>query len=142
MKQAGLWDPSAAASKGVHLVPPMSYLQFLRLQCEARMVITDSGGVQEETTALGVPCLTVRENTERPITVSEGSNVLVGLNARRLVAEARKILGGKGKKGNGPALWDGRASERIVRTLAVQFRTNHPSGTEGFAVSDPHKQPA
>ena len=68
----------------------MSYLQFLRLQSEATLMITDSGGVQEETTALGIPCLTVRENTERPITLSEGTNLLVGLNGSRLVEEARK----------------------------------------------------
>ncbi len=95
----------------------MSYLQFLRLQSEATLVITDSGGVQEETTALGIPCLTVRENTERPITLSEGTNLLVGLDGRRLVEEARKVLRGEGKKGHVPKLWDGHASARIVRTL-------------------------
>jgi UDP-N-acetylglucosamine 2-epimerase (non-hydrolysing) len=105
----------------LHVVPPLSYLQFLRLQSEATLVITDSGGVQEETTALGIPCLTVRENTERPITLIEGTNLLVGLNGPRLVEEARKIIRGKGKKGHVPEFWDGRASTRIVRTLATEF---------------------
>jgi UDP-N-acetylglucosamine 2-epimerase (non-hydrolysing) len=118
MDQYGSMD-----SRHVQIVPPMSYLQFLRLQSEAALVITDSGGVQEETTALGIPCLTVRENTERPITVSEGTNTLVGLDAKRLVEEARKVLRGTGKKGRVPKLWDGRASERIVRTLADHFRS-------------------
>ena len=103
----------------------MSYLQFLRLQSEATLMITDSGGVQEETTALGIPCLTVRENTERPITLSEGTNLLVGLNGSRLVEEARKILRGEGKKGHVPELWDGHASARIVRTLVDQFASGH-----------------
>ena len=84
-------------------------------------MITDSGGIQEETTALGVPCLTVRKNTERPITISEGTNLLVGIDGHRLVEEARKILRGEGKKGRVPALWDGRASARIVRVLVDQL---------------------
>ena len=112
---SGSWQD---ASDGIRVVPPMSYLEFLRLQSEATLMITDSGGVQEETTALGIPCLTVRENTERPITLSEGTNLLVGLNGRRLVEDARKILRGEGKKGHVPELWDGHASARIVRTLS------------------------
>jgi len=113
------------ASSGIRVVPPMSYLPFLRLQSEAALMITDSGGVQEETTAMGIPCLTVRENTERPITLTEGTNLLVGLDGRRLVEEARKVLRGKGKKGRIPKLWDGRASARIVQTLADQFTSRH-----------------
>jgi UDP-N-acetylglucosamine 2-epimerase (non-hydrolysing) len=106
---------------GLHLIPPMGYLQFLKVMSEATLVITDSGGIQEETTALGIPCLTVRENTERPITISEGTNVLVGLNADRLVHEARKVLRGEAKRGRVPALWDGQASARIVNTLLEQI---------------------
>jgi UDP-N-acetylglucosamine 2-epimerase (non-hydrolysing) len=90
MEEGGLCGSLQYASNGVCLVPPMSYLQFLKIQSEATLMITDSGGVQEETTALGIPCLTVRENTERPITLSEGTNLLVGLNGSRLVEEARK----------------------------------------------------
>jgi UDP-N-acetylglucosamine 2-epimerase (non-hydrolysing) len=108
-------------SAGVRMIPPLGYLQFLRLQSEATLVITDSGGIQEETTALGVPCLTVRDNTERPITVTEGTNTLVGLNPNRLREEARKILSGKGKKGRMPALWDGRCAARIVTVLLQRY---------------------
>ena len=102
MEEGGFCGSRQDASSGIRVVPPMSYLQFLRLQSEATLMITDSGGVQEETTALGIPCLTVRENTERPITLSEGTNLLVGLNGRRLVEEARKVLRGEGKEGTCP----------------------------------------
>ncbi|MGO8818043.1 MAG: non-hydrolyzing UDP-N-acetylglucosamine 2-epimerase [Terriglobia bacterium] len=123
-------------SDGVCMVPPMSYLPFLRLQSKATFVITDSGGVQEETTALGIPCLTVRSNTERPITLSEGTNLLVGLDGSRLVEEARKVLRGEGKKGHIPKLWDGHASARIVRILMEQICPAYPSrpfGTQPLA---------
>jgi UDP-N-acetylglucosamine 2-epimerase (non-hydrolysing) len=136
MKESRLCEARQDASNGICIVPPMSYLPFLKLESEATLVITDSGGVQEETTALGVPCLTVRENTERPITISEGTNVLVGLNGRRLVREARKILGGEGKKGRVPSLWDGHASARIVRTLADQILANRFGETGGYALPD------
>ena len=121
MEAGGLPGSLQGASNGVCIVPPMSYLQFLRLQSKATLMITDSGGVQEETTALGIPCLTVRENTERPITLTEGTNLLVGLNDKRLVDEARKVIRGEGKKGHIPKLWDGYASQRIVRTLVDQI---------------------
>ena len=84
-------------------------------------MLTDSGGLQEETTALGVPCITIRENTERPVTVDEGSNVLAGTDPVRIVAEARKVLAGKGKQGRRPQLWDGKAAERIVAILATEL---------------------
>jgi UDP-N-acetylglucosamine 2-epimerase (non-hydrolysing) len=99
------------------LTPPLGYLDFLCLLSNATLVFTDSGGIQEETTALGVPCLTLRENTERPITVSEGTNILVGTDPGKIVAAARKILAGEIKFGRLPALWDGRAAERIVKIL-------------------------
>ena len=81
------------------------------------MVLTDSGGIQEETTALGVPCLTLRENTERPITVTEGTNILVGSDPVSILREARAVLAGNSKAGRCPALWDGHAAERIVELL-------------------------
>ena len=93
---------------------PLGYLDFLRLMSDARLVLTDSGGIQEETTVLGVPCLTLRENTERPITVTEGTNLVVGTDPERVKAEAKKILDGHGKKGGCPDLWDGRTAERIA----------------------------
>jgi len=102
---------------GIRLISPLSYLRFLHLESSATFVITDSGGIQEETTVLGVPCLTVRENTERPVTVTEGTNTLVGLNSERLKEGARQILSGKGKRGRVPALWDGEAAKRIVGIL-------------------------
>jgi UDP-N-acetylglucosamine 2-epimerase (non-hydrolysing) len=99
------------------IIPPMGYVDFLRLLSKAAMVMTDSGGIQEETTALGVPCLTLRENTERPITVSQGTNLLVGTDPEKIVTAATAILTGKGKTGLVPPLWDGHAAERIVDVL-------------------------
>jgi UDP-N-acetylglucosamine 2-epimerase (non-hydrolysing) len=101
-------------SASLRLTEPVGYLEFLGLQRKAKLVITDSGGVQEETTFLGVPCLTVRENTERPITVNIGSNTLVGRDMAMLKGEAEKALSGKGKSSSIPPLWDGKASERIA----------------------------
>ena len=101
----------------LRLLDPLPYIDFLALQIRATVVITDSGGIQEETTYLGVPCLTVRENTERPITVSIGTNVLVGRDHDKLRAELSKVLGGKVKKGTVPPLWDGHAGERIAEVL-------------------------
>lgn len=99
--------------------PPLSYLRLVGLMRAAKLVVTDSGGVQEETTALGVPCLTVRENTERPITIEEGTNILIGTNPERLVAEVDAILAGGGKRGCAPASWDGKAAERIAEIVAA-----------------------
>jgi UDP-N-acetylglucosamine 2-epimerase (non-hydrolysing) len=96
---------------------PLGYLEFLALERQASVVITDSGGVQEETTFLGVPCLTMRANTERPITVSQGTNVLLGQDASRLVVEVERILSGGWKKGSVPALWDGQAGSRIAEIV-------------------------
>ncbi len=102
----------------LHLLEPLPYIEFLALQRRAVVVITDSGGIQEETTYLNVPCLTLRQNTERPITVSLGTNVLVGQDGGRLRAELRKILDGKKKVATIPPLWDGHAGERIAEILS------------------------
>lgn len=101
----------------MRLIPPIGYLDFLCLLSRARLVLTDSGGIQEETTVLGVPCLTLRENTERPVTVTEGTNQIVGQDPERIVAAAREVLAGKAKTGRVPQLWDGHAAERIVEVL-------------------------
>ncbi len=101
----------------LRLLEPQGYLDFLRLMSEAKVVLTDSGGIQEETTALGIPCLTLRDNTERPITVEEGTNVLVGSDADALRRAVREILDGHVKPGHVPELWDGRASVRIADIL-------------------------
>ncbi|HZX95144.1 MAG TPA: UDP-N-acetylglucosamine 2-epimerase (non-hydrolyzing) [Myxococcales bacterium] len=109
--------PAGFEARGLKLVEPLGYLDFLALVAEARLVMTDSGGIQEETTALGVPCLTLRENTERPVTVEVGTNQLVGTDPRKAVAAAREVLEGRGKQGRIPELWDGRAAARIADTL-------------------------
>ena len=103
-------------------LPPQGYLETLGLLRDAALVITDSGGIQEETTALGVPCLTMRENTERPVTVEEGTNTVVGRNRSLILRGVAEILAGRGKRGRIPELWDGRASERIASHL-VQWLT-------------------
>ena len=99
---------------GLVLVGPLGYLDFLALQRHATMVITDSGGIQEETTYLGVPCLTLRNNTERPVTTSSGTNILVGHDMEQLEREVERILAGEAKSGHAPSNWDGHAAERVA----------------------------
>src|SRR5207245_4990150 len=101
----------------LHLVEPLPYIDFLRLERRAVAVITDSGGVQEETTYLKVPCITLRGNTERPVTVNSGTNVLVGHDGKKLRLEISNILCGKAKPGTIPTRWDGHASARIAEVL-------------------------
>jgi len=101
----------------LQLIEPVGYLQFLDLMMYAAMVLTDSGGIQEETTILQLPCLTIRENTERPITITKGTNTLVGIDTPNNVAGAMKILAGKYKEGSIPELWDGQAADRIVDVI-------------------------
>ena len=115
-------------SHGFVLTEPLGYLDFVQCMDNALVVVTDSGGVQEESTVLGVPCITVRDNTERPVTVSEGTNVVVGRNPTRLLEEAFRVLRGEGKKGRVPALWDGSAAERIVRILVEEDRAESSLG--------------
>jgi UDP-N-acetylglucosamine 2-epimerase (non-hydrolysing) len=95
----------------------LPYIEFLALQRRATVVITDSGGIQEETTYLGVPCLTLRSNTERPVTVTAGTNTLIGSDNRKLHSELSRILEGQAKSGTIPPLWDGHAGERIAEIL-------------------------
>jgi UDP-N-acetylglucosamine 2-epimerase (non-hydrolysing) len=102
----------------LRVLDPLPYIDFLGLQARATVVITDSGGIQEETTYLGIPCLTVRENTERPVTVSMGTNVLVGRDREKLRTEVSRVLAGKAKQGTVPPLWDGHAAQRIADILA------------------------
>jgi UDP-N-acetylglucosamine 2-epimerase (non-hydrolysing) len=107
-----------AALLGLRLCDPLGYLEFLALTSHAAMVLTDSGGLQEETTALGIPCLTLRQNTERPVTITEGTNTLVGTDPSRIVAAARTAMDQRGRAPRPPpALWDGRASERIAEVM-------------------------
>ncbi|NJD62310.1 MAG: UDP-N-acetylglucosamine 2-epimerase (non-hydrolyzing) [Deltaproteobacteria bacterium] len=108
----------------VSLVDPLGYLDMLHAVRGAALVLTDSGGLQEETTALGVPCITIRENTERPVTVDVGTNTLAGTDPEAILSIAREILSGRGKKGNRPPLWDGRAAERIADILLGAIATS------------------
>jgi UDP-N-acetylglucosamine 2-epimerase (non-hydrolysing) len=116
-------ESESLEARGLHCVEPLGYLDFLALVAAARLVLTDSGGLQEETTALGVPCLTVRDNTERPVTVTEGTNRIVGTSPDRIVREAWSVLDATAPRGGRPALWDGHAAERIVAVLACGWGT-------------------
>ncbi len=116
--RAAIEERLGGSAPALWLTEPLGYLDFLRLMADARLVLTDSGGIQEETTVLGVPCLTLRENTERPVTVSEGTNTIVGGDPEVIVAEARRVLESGGKKGRTPRLWDGQAAERILDVMA------------------------
>ena len=104
-------------TSGIHLLHPFGYLDFLNLMAHAGIVLTDSGGIQEETTVLNIPCITLRDTTERPITLSEGTNVLVKDDPKRIVEEVEKILAGQRRQGRCPAIWDGHTAERIVKIL-------------------------
>jgi UDP-N-acetylglucosamine 2-epimerase (non-hydrolysing) len=114
---------------GVRIIPPAGYLDFIALEASARLVLTDSGGVQEETTVLGVPCLTLRDSTERPVTVTEGTNQLVGRDPDRIVKAAREVLAAPPPPARAPALWDGKAGPRIAAVLIEGHQAN--GSTEG-----------
>lgn len=107
----------------IALLPPLGYHELLGLMESAKVVLTDSGGIQEETTALGVPCITMRQNTERPITLAEGTNTLVGSDPEKILAAFNEVMAGKGKGGRVPELWDGRAAERIASEIRKFFST-------------------
>lgn len=108
--------------KNFKFIPPQGYANFLSLIKGAKLVMTDSGGIQEETTVLGIPCLTLRKNTERPITVTQGTNVIVGIDRKKIMAEVKKILNNKFKIEKIPSLWDGRAASRIVNILNKKMK--------------------
>jgi len=106
-------------NKQLLIIPPLSYLDFLKLEMYAKFVMTDSGGIQEETTVLNIPCLTLRDTTERPITISRGTNVLVGNNPQKIIEEASRILASKSEASSRVELWDGTAAERIVALITI-----------------------
>jgi UDP-N-acetylglucosamine 2-epimerase (non-hydrolysing) len=112
-------------SPAIAVLPPQGYLEMLGLMAKATVVLTDSGGMQEETTALGVPCLTMRNSTERPVTVDEGTNTVVGRDAALTLRLLDEVLASGGKRGRAPELWDGRAADRIAGHLAVWIATRH-----------------
>lgn len=107
--------------KNLIIISPASYLNFLNLMLNAKFVMTDSGGIQEETTALSIPCLTLRNNTERPVTIYEGTNILAGINPQKIIREANKIIRGKNKKGHIPKYWDGKTARRIIKILLFRL---------------------
>ncbi|MGA1868987.1 MAG: non-hydrolyzing UDP-N-acetylglucosamine 2-epimerase [bacterium] len=114
-------DNNISISSKISFISPLGYLDFLKLIAEACFALTDSGGIQEETTILDVPCLTLRENTERPITITQGTNILVGIDPEKIIKESMNILNGTIKKGSKPKLWDGQAAGRIVAVLSSYF---------------------
>ena len=117
---AGNGPGDGSQQRPLIVMDPLGYVEFLSLMTDARIVLTDSGGIQEETTVLGIPCLTLRENTERPVTIEQGTNVLVGTSRERIQVAAAKALNGGSAAGRVPELWDGKAAERIARILEHQ----------------------
>ena len=113
---------SSQPGNGIMVAEPMGYLQFLNLNMSAKMMLTDSGGLQEEATVLGIPCITLRQNTERPITCEEGTNVVVGNRKENILAAANNVMSGDIKQGRIPDKWDGKAAERIVKWLVERIR--------------------
>ena len=128
------FGPRYAAMPGLKLIEPLGYLDFLKLMANSAVVMTDSGGMQEETTILGVPCLTLRENTERPVTITQGTNRLVGMDPQRILAAYRTVRANPNYDAHTPEKWDGRAAERIAsiidewgRTLTRSTRSGRPA---------------
>ena len=133
MSEFGLLERALRIDR-MKLIEPLGYLDFLRLMQDARLVLTDSGGIQEETTFLNVPCLTLRDNTERPITVDEGSNILCGSNIDSARPHVEAILTGRHKAGRSPDLWDGKAADRIVSIVADTLKNITASAMNGISV--------
>ncbi len=114
-------DDALASIPNLIVTEPIGYLDFIKLQMHAKLILTDSGGIQEESTHFGIPCLTLRENTERPITITEGTNKLVELSSAAIIYETQQILQGKQKQGKQPKYWDGHTAERVVQVLDTWF---------------------
>jgi len=118
------FDWTHADSRRVLVIEPLGYLEFISLMAEARIVLTDSGGIQEETTVLGIPCITLRDNTERPVTVTEGTNLIAGCRIERILAEAETVLRSPVPKARTPEKWDGKAAERVAQVLSEALNMN------------------
>jgi UDP-N-acetylglucosamine 2-epimerase (non-hydrolysing) len=128
IKREGYFENGALKRK-IHCFEPLGYLDFLNLMSNARVVLTDSGGIQEETTVLDIPCITLRDSTERPITLTEGTNVLVANDPEKIISEVEKILSGNRRQSRFPSIWDGHTAERIVQILSK-------SSVEGSIIQD------
>jgi UDP-N-acetylglucosamine 2-epimerase (non-hydrolysing) len=115
-------EKATTPTRGIVPLAPQGYLDFLCLMDHARLILTDSGGIQEESTILGVPCLTLRENTERPVTVEQGTNQIVGRDPKKILAAAERVLSAERRPVKAPELWDGHTAERIVKVLLEKFR--------------------
>jgi UDP-N-acetylglucosamine 2-epimerase (non-hydrolysing) len=115
-------EKATTPARGIVPLAPQGYLDFLCLMDHARLILTDSGGIQEESTILGVPCLTLRENTERPVTVEQGTNQIVGRDPKKILAAAERVLSAERRPVRSPELWDGHTAERIVKILLEKFR--------------------
>lgn len=126
LKRFEIWK--RLEKSGMGLLKPLGYIDFLKLEMKAEFVLTDSGGVQEETTVLGIPCLTLRRNTERPVTVYEGTNTVIGTDRDRIIGEIDNVLKGDYKKGRIPKYWDGKAAKRIVEVMEIQRETTKSEG--------------
>ena len=124
----------------IRLVPPLGYFDFLHLMSEAKVVLTDSGGVQEETTILGVPCITLRECTERPVTLEHGTNVLAGSNPAKIITEFNRLCLAEQKSNRSPHYWDGNAAKRIIKVLINDFCPEQSSVTAGWCLESNSKE--
>jgi UDP-N-acetylglucosamine 2-epimerase (non-hydrolysing) len=121
-------DARPSGTDGLRLLPPLGYLDFLRLYSQSRLVLTDSGGLQEETTYLGIRCVTIRENTERPVTITRGTNVLAGTDPRRILEAARPAIDRETPRGTVPELWDGKTAPRIADVFESWWETRASPG--------------
>lgn len=119
--QRGSLKKGAVTGPGIYVTEPLGYLDFLHLMTKARVVLTDSGGIQEETTIMGIPCITIRDNTERPVTITEGTNRLAGTDRKKILQAVSDAIGGRFPEGRTPELWDGKAAERVCRVIEENF---------------------
>lgn len=120
----------------LYAIDPLGYLEFNYLVRDAKGVITDSGGITEETTVMGVPCLTLRDNTERPETITVGTNELIGTDPRAIKAALEKLFAGRWKTGSVPEMWDGKTGTRIVKTLVAQLITQQSGEEEAVGIHE------